>query len=249
MTRQALKHSLLLQLAVIYTRYLVGGAFVFASLIKIKGHRFTQLADDAGGHSPAHFFEMMYQSGLYWQFLGWAQLLAGLLLLTQRYALLGALGFVAIMANIFVITISFDFPGTPVITGLMLLAGLLLLAWDWNRLRVVANLPVAAETTSALYQSRLWEVVGAVLFVFTAGYRAFVDTYNFLLWFAVCAFVGGVGGLVAAPFRRVWSIGSAAVSPSQLCSGRLPGGRRNGRAQAGIAQEMLGAFHIAVPFF
>ena len=65
MTRQALKHSLLLQLAIIYTRYLVGGAFVFASLIKIKGHRFTQIADDGGGHSVGHFFEMMYQSGLY----------------------------------------------------------------------------------------------------------------------------------------------------------------------------------------
>ena len=43
MTRQRLKNSLLLQLGVIYTRYLVGGAFVFASLIKIKGQRFTQM--------------------------------------------------------------------------------------------------------------------------------------------------------------------------------------------------------------
>ena len=80
----------MVQLGIIYTRYLVGGAFVFASLIKIKGHRFTQVADDAGGHSGGHFFEMMYQSGLYWQFLGWAQLVAGLLLLTQRFALLEA---------------------------------------------------------------------------------------------------------------------------------------------------------------
>ncbi|MEL5995935.1 hypothetical protein AAFH49_17100, partial [Hymenobacter segetis] len=161
MTRQALKHSLLLQLAVIYTRYLVGGAFVFASLIKIKGHRFTQISDTAEAHSVGHFFEMMYQSGLYWQFIGWAQCVAGLLLLTQRYALLGALAYVSIMANIFVITISYDFRGTPVITGLMLLAGLLLLAWDWNRLRVVVNLPAVPEATSALFESRLWEGVGA----------------------------------------------------------------------------------------
>ena len=52
----------------------------------------------------------------------------------------------------------------------LLLAGLLLLAWDWNRLRVVINLPAVPETTSALYQSRLWEVVG-VLFAYTAGHR------------------------------------------------------------------------------
>ncbi len=197
MTRQALKHALLLQLAVIYTRYLVGGAFVFASLIKIKGHRFTQMVDDAGGHSPGHFFEMMYQSGLYWQFIGVMQCVAGLLLLTQRYALLGALAYVSIMANIFVITISFDFPGTPVITGLMLLAGLLLLAWDWNRLRVVVNLAVLPETTSPLFESRLWEAVGAVLFAFTAAYRIVTDRYNFLLWFGGCVLVGAVGLLVA----------------------------------------------------
>ena len=66
MTRQALKHSLLVQLAIIYTQYLVGGAFVFASLIKIKGHRFTQMKGTVAGHNPRCFFEMMYQPGLYW---------------------------------------------------------------------------------------------------------------------------------------------------------------------------------------
>ena len=52
----------------------------------------------------------------------------------------------------------------------LLLVGLLLLVWDWNRLRVVINLSAVPEATSALYQSRLWEVVG-VLFAYTAGHR------------------------------------------------------------------------------
>jgi hypothetical protein len=196
MSRHALKQSLLLQLAVIYTRYLIGGAFVFASLIKIKGHRFTQIPDD-GGHSVGHFFEMMYQSGLYWQFLGWAQLLAGLLLLTQRFALLGAVLFLPIIANIFVITLSYDFAYTPVITGLMLLATGLLLLWDWNRLRVLLNLPVVEEHTSPLFESPLWAWVGAVLFSFTAGYRALIDHYNLLLWMGGCVGVGLVALLLA----------------------------------------------------
>ncbi|MFD2721530.1 hypothetical protein ACFST9_22640 [Hymenobacter monticola] len=195
MTRQSLKQSLLLQLAVIYTRYLIGGAFVFASLIKIKGHRFTQIPDD-GGHSAGHFFEMMYQSGLYWQFLGWAQLLAGLLLLTQRFAMLGAVLFFGIIANVFVITLSYPFAYTPVITGLMLLATLLLLLWDWNRLRVLLNLPVVAEQTSPLYESPLWAGVGAVLFAFTAGYRVLTDRYDFLFWLGGCVGVGAVALLV-----------------------------------------------------
>ena len=197
LTRQSLKQSLLVQLGIIYTRYLVGGAFVFASLIKIKGQRFTQMDGTVAGHNPGYFFEMLYQSGLYWQFLGWAQLLAGLLLLTQRYALLGALAYVSIIANIFVITISYDFGGTPVITGLMLLAGLLLLAWDWSRLRVVLNQPAVPEATSPLFESRLWEVVGVVLFAFTAGYRALIDRYNMVLWFEVCVLVGAAGLPVA----------------------------------------------------
>jgi hypothetical protein len=195
MTRQSLKQSLLLQLAVIYTRYLIGGAFVFASLIKIKGHRFTQIPDD-GGHSVGHFFEMMYQSGLYWQFLGWSQLLAGLLLLTQRYAMLGAVLFLGIIANIFVITISYNFGGTSVITGLMLLATMALLLWDWNQLRVLLNLPACEEKTSPLFESPLWAVVGAVLFVFTAGYRLITDRYNMLLWAGGCIGVGLVALLV-----------------------------------------------------
>ena len=79
----------------------------------------------------------------------------------------------------------------------MLLAGLLLLAWDWNRLRVVVNLSVLPEATSPLFENRLWEAVGAVLFGFTAAYRLFTDRYDFLLWFGVCVLVGFVGLVVA----------------------------------------------------
>ena len=64
LARQALKHSLLVQLAVLYTRYLVSSAFVFAGLIKIEGHRFPQISANGSAHSPSYFFEMMYQSGL-----------------------------------------------------------------------------------------------------------------------------------------------------------------------------------------
>ena len=118
-------------------------------------------------------------------------MLAGLLLLTQRFALLGALAYVSIMANIFVIIVSYDFGGTPVITGL------LLLAWDWNRLRVVLNQPAVPEATSLLFASRWWEVVGVVLSAFTAGYWALTDQYNFLLWFGICGLIGAVGLLGA----------------------------------------------------
>jgi hypothetical protein len=190
----AWKQKVWLQLAVIYTRYLIGGAFVFASLVKIKGQRFT-MVKGAGSpfHSPEHFFETMYQSGLYWQFLGLAQLLAGLLLMTQRYALLGALLFLPIIANIYVITISYDFGYTSVITGAMFLATIGLLVWDWNTLRVIFNQPALSVPAATPDQRRLWEVIGLVLFLYTAGYRALTDVYNMLLWLGICVGVGALG--------------------------------------------------------
>lgn len=198
MTIQSLRQKAWLWVAIVYIRYLLGGAFVFASIVKIKGLRFTHLSGEADAiHSPMHFFETLYQSGLYWQFIGVAQCVVGLLLLTQRYATLGAVLFLPIITNIFVITISYGFVGTPVVTGLMLLANLLLLAWDWPTLRVLVHLPAQASPMPPRAATRLWEGVGGVLFAYTAGYRAYTEAYNFLLWAGICTLIGGLGLLVA----------------------------------------------------
>jgi hypothetical protein len=184
-----------IQLAVIYTRYLLGGAFVFASVVKIKGQRFTTLPGIGSPfHSPAHLFETLYQSGLYWQFLGVAQLVASLLLMTQRYALLGALLFLPIVANVYVITVSYDFGYTHLITGTMLLATLGLLVWGWPRLRVLVNYSLLPVPAMPLYERPWWQAIGAILFLFTAGYRALIDD-NVLGWFGTCVIVG-IGGLL-----------------------------------------------------
>jgi hypothetical protein len=76
---------------VIYLRYLIGGAMVFSSIVKIKGERFTsQDGINEPIHSAWYLFETLFQSGIYWRFLGWSQLLAGMLLMTQFYSALGA---------------------------------------------------------------------------------------------------------------------------------------------------------------
>lgn len=191
------KDAVLLQLFIIYTRYLIGGTFVFASLIKIKGGRFTMASGaDAPINSAGHFFETLYQSGLYWQFIGWGQLATGFLLMTQRYAKLGALTFLPIIGNIFVITLSYDFNGTPVITGLLLLANLLLLAWDWDELKILVNAKPVFSDKKRLMHDRIWEVTGLLLFLFTAGYRIWTDAYDIFLWFGICTLIGLAGLLV-----------------------------------------------------
>ena len=93
----------------IYLRYLIGGAFVFSTIPKILGQRFTTAnGETAPIDTWIHFFETLYRSGIYWQFLGWGQLVAGLLLMTQFYSTLGALVFLPIILNVFVITISYQ---------------------------------------------------------------------------------------------------------------------------------------------
>lgn len=193
---QQIKDNFLAQLVIIYTRYLLGGGFVFASLIKIKGLRFTTESGENEAFGTAfHFFETMYRTGIYWQFLGWGQLIAGLLLMTQRYAKLGAVINLPIILNVFVITISMDFNYTPVITGMMLFANLVLLVWHWNELRTLIDLPLIADLPNRLEDQKSWVYTGILLFLFTAGYRLINDRYDPVLWFGVCALIG-LGGLV-----------------------------------------------------
>jgi uncharacterized membrane protein YphA (DoxX/SURF4 family) len=126
------------------TRVLLAVGFIPTGMVKLLGGRFTNMSPESG---IGGFFETLYQSGPYWRFLGLAQVVAGLLVLSQTTATLGALAFFAIMLNVFVITLSYDFHFTPVVMGLMLLATLYLLLWDYDRLRGLFGLD--AETDGA----------------------------------------------------------------------------------------------------
>ncbi|WP_248327363.1 hypothetical protein [Aquimarina acroporae] len=198
----SIKNNVWVQIFIIYTRYLIGGTFVFASIIKIKGDRFT---GNSGALNPIdsawHFFETIYQSGLYWQFIGWSQLIAGFLLMTQRYSKLGALINFPIILNIFVITLSYYFAYTPVVTGLMLFANIILLLWEWDELKILVHLNPKFNTTMRLEKDVLWQVLGLILFSFSIIYRASVEKYNIILWLGVC-FSLGLTGLILGISRE-----------------------------------------------
>ncbi len=153
---ERLKQSYWALVMVICLRYLIGSAFVFASMVKIQGERFTILSPDT---RIGHFFEAMYQTGAYWQFLGWAQLTAAFLLMTQRYSTLGALLFFPIILNIFVITVALGFSGTPAVTGLMLIATVFLLLWDYDKF-----VPLFRRHT-ANNNDFVWTAMGVLLFL------------------------------------------------------------------------------------
>lgn len=150
------------------------------------------------------FFEILYRTGIWWQFLGWGQLIAGFFLLTQRWSTLGAVLFLPVILNIFVITISMDFHGTPFVTGSMLFANLLLLAWDYQKLQVLAlpNRTISKNLylpDDQLNTPRYWESLGVLLLITSLSFGNRAGT---TVWFAICFSEGLVGFLLWKFYKK-----------------------------------------------
>ena len=105
-----------------------------SGLTKLLGNRFTTIPVE---NPIGFFFEAMYQTGFYWNFLGFMQLTAALLLLIPKTTFLGAIIYLPIIINIFIIVTAMNFTGTPFVAGLMLLANLYLLVWDHDKLKKI----------------------------------------------------------------------------------------------------------------
>ena len=184
------------------TRLLLACGFLPTGLLKVLGRRFTIMPDAT---PVGALFEALYQDGgMYWRFIGLSQVIASLLLLVPRTAMLGALMFLPIIANIFVITVSYGFVGTPFITGPMLLAALWLVAWDWQRLRpLVGEGRAVVEPMPAHSLGRIERVVyalGALAgFEFFFAVRGLIPTPHAMLvlgFAAVCALVAVTLGVL-----------------------------------------------------
>lgn len=157
----------------IISRILLALAFIPTGLVKLLGERFTALGVDT---PVGFFFEAFYQSGMYWNFIGASQVIAGLLILIPRTATVGAFVFFPIVLNIFVITVSVGFKGTPFITGPMVLACLFLLCWDYDRWKGIL-FPARRELAPRQPLSRLEQAgyitgtaAGLGVFLWTRGF-------------------------------------------------------------------------------
>ena len=84
-------------------RVLLAAGFLPTGLIKLLGYRFTSLPADSGPIGA--FFEAMYQTGTYWQFIGAVQITGALLLLLPPAAHLGAAIVVSILTNIVIFSV------------------------------------------------------------------------------------------------------------------------------------------------
>ncbi len=88
------------------TRILLAAGFVPTGLVKLLGQRFTRLPDST---PIGAFFEAMYQTGAFWNFIGAAQVVAGVPLLVPTLAHLGALLFLPVIAGILAVVVGVGF--------------------------------------------------------------------------------------------------------------------------------------------
>jgi hypothetical protein len=198
-----------LQRFTIFTRALIAVGFIPPGMVKVMGKPFTVLPVE---HPVGYFFDALYKTGYWYEFIGWAQIVAAILLLIPRTSTLGALLFFPIIINIAVLTNSMGFKGTGAITIFMALAATYLLCWDYDKLKPIFK---ACERKSSnvgrndfIFESLIWATFG--LFVY--GFFAFNGVANVQRLGAVGALLAFVGGL-AFGLYSVWHR-RAAFSPS-----------------------------------
>ena len=84
--------------------------------------------------------------GMYAQFIAGSQIIAGLLLFTQRFATLGAVLTFPIIPNIFMVTVSLKWQGTPYVNAFLILMNAWLLAYDYHKLKfILTDKPAALK--------------------------------------------------------------------------------------------------------
>lgn len=164
---EQLRKNRYLNLGMINLRFLIGFGFLPSGFKKIINEPFTNL-ENTGPFFD--YLDALYYTGAYYNMIGWAQVLAATLLITQRFATLGAFIFLPIIFNIAALTLSTIGSFTPLIAVLMLLGIVLLLLWDypkWINIFSADNKSFLVNTPKAYPVYSLWGWAGAGIFFLT----------------------------------------------------------------------------------
>ncbi|EMR00921.1 hypothetical protein [Cesiribacter andamanensis] len=180
------------------TRWFLGMTFFTAGMSKLMPF--------IGWIGPTWLIERLeeYQLGMYARFIAISQVLIGLLLLTRRFATLGAVMLVPMLLNIFMITVSQNWAGTPYIIAVLLLMNAALLADEYPRLRLLLGddprqLPTGIPLRRQPGLDGAW---GASFAVFMLG----VVLVPYISWYQWLLGAGGLGfvGLSLYSLRMRW---------------------------------------------
>ena len=132
-----------LAVVVVNLRILIGFAFVPAATKKILDQPFT----DPTNRGPFHdFLHGFHATGWFYQFVGVMQIVAAILLCTQRFATLGAFVALPILTAITAFCWSTEVYPTATVATLMWLGTIGLVFWDYDKWRGVLARDGAART-------------------------------------------------------------------------------------------------------
>ncbi len=205
-----------LQLFTAFTRVLLAIGFIPPSYKKIIGERFTSLPVS---NPVGAYFEALYNTGFYYEFIGWGQMIAAVLLLIPRTAHIGALMFLPIIVNIAVLTSSVGFKGTWILTILMSLAAMWLTAWEYDRLKPIVFLTRSERPRKFAYQLALiplgFAIGGAAIGVvwYLIGLGNF-SSYAYVS--GILVIVGAIFGLIVAAHYSFMPVGKLKESSEVL---------------------------------
>ena len=197
----------ILQIFTAMTRILLFIGFTPPSIKKILHQPFTILPDS---NPVGHYFNALYQTGFYYEFIGWAQLLAAVLLLFPRTAHLGALLFLPIIVNIAVLTTAVGFQGTWIITIFMTLAAIYLVAWDYDRLKLILFGKKNEKAAFLKYEFvwlPLFFAFGGAFFVFFAWFIRLGNAANYLTIGFGFTVIGLIFGVFVTLHHRFMKVG------------------------------------------
>lgn len=204
------------QLFTAFVRVLIGLAFIPPSIPKIMHKPFTVLPDS---NPVGAYFNALYNTGYYYEFIGWSQLIAAILLLIPRTSHIGAMLFFPIIVNIAVLTNAVGFVGTWLITILMAIAGLYLVAWEYDRLKPLIFRNRLDRSIGFSYQ---WLLIPTFFasggLVLSSFFSAFMigNLENYFKAGIVLTAIGFVFGLLVAVHYKFMRIGRLDKSTDRM---------------------------------
>jgi uncharacterized membrane protein YphA (DoxX/SURF4 family) len=117
----------------------MGITFILSGTKKLPGVKFTALPLD---NPVGSFFNAMYETGFYWNFIGYFQILIGLFIFFNRFVVISSLFMMPVTINIFLVSIALNMRGTPIVTTAMVLGNLFLLLWHFKNYRTLFVRPI-----------------------------------------------------------------------------------------------------------
>ncbi len=124
-------------------RFWLGVIFLTSGLAKLTHGNFPNTI------GPPFLEEELakYGLGMYARFIAFSQVTIGFLLVTKRFATLGAVMATPMLLNILMVVVALKWQGTPYVVGFLLLCNTILLVYDFHKLKFILTDNASLLTT------------------------------------------------------------------------------------------------------